>query len=121
MLHQRRLAAAVLADERDPLAGLDDQVDAVDRPDLPSGIDVDQALDRDAGHATSSGGMLDRQAGSVECPSQPDGRWHGHTQVLQARVAQDVRGGPVEHDPPRVQDQHPGSRSGPAGPSSAPR
>ena len=112
MLHQRRLATAVLAHERDPLAGRDGQVDPVERPDLALGVDMDQALDGDAGHATRSAGSSTVRPAASSARRSRTARRDRHAQVLQPRVGQDVAGGPVEHDAPSVEDQHPGADAG---------
>ena len=59
---ERRLARAVLADDRDPLAGRDLEVDAVERS-RAAGVDVDEALE--SGSRERRGCLRERTAGST--------------------------------------------------------
>ena len=76
MLHERRLARPVAADDRDPLAGLDPEVDAADRDGpFPVGMADVSELDRDRGSIADGGPRLRRlgrrAAGELEHAVEP--------------------------------------------------
>ena len=54
--HERGLAAAVLADERQPIAGRDRERHAVEGADRPLAVDVHEVLDAKLSHARSPAG-----------------------------------------------------------------
>ena len=131
---ERRLARSVLADDRDPLAGADRDVDPVERP-RSAGVDVDEAgrLDDRAGRA-AGGRAHPRQLRQDAGRRPPDrapraasarvsrARAGGSTpSAAQAGVVEDLGRRSVEDDPAAVDRDDPAAQARRAGPSCARR